>query len=585
MSKVDYCFTCWPGGPVTPPPCLRCGSRTDYYTSGLCRRCHRDGDPGVDSCPDCYAWGTVRTHRWLCRPCTSWRQSNTTMAPCAACRRNQHLSLVAGVLICRLCWLQTQPATQLQHDRLDDTRRDPLAVMHAGQQLALALPGRASTAPRQPVTAVPAAVRADARAGVGEDSEVLADGRAGTAVAGRGQLVLFTMQRDLAAHGRAGLHQRADPARAAPLEQRARDLGAERGWSGKQINQTCLGLRVVLGLNTDTDQPVPTSDVDALSGIDLPAWTVRLVLDEAGLLVHDRTPTVDGVFERHTRGLPEAMRQELAIWFEVMKNGSRTAPRRRPRSTVTIELHLRWAAPALHTWAAAGHTTLREITREHVLDVLPPSGNARSTMGQGLKSLFRLLKAHRVVFLDPSSRIKTGSHESRQPLPANLPALRAALHDPNPAHAAVVALIAFHALRAGQLQRLRLTDTRDGVLHVDGRVIPLAEPVRDRLRAWLDHRGHRWPATTNPHLFIHYRTAGGHDPVGHRWIRLAVGPGLTPAGIREDRILEETHATGGDVRQLVDLFGISVNATTRYAATLDHPDLIEAAGSRTHPSP
>jgi len=243
-----------------------------------------------------------------------------------------------------------------------------------------------------------------------------------------------------------------------------------------------VGLRIVLGLRHDPDQPIPDSDVDALSDVELPAWTVRLVLDDAGLLVHDRTPALDGVFDRHAHALPEAMRQELAGWFEVMKNGSRAAPRRRPRSPITTELHLRWAAPALHTWAAAGHTSLREITREHVLDVLPPSGNARSTMGQGLKSLFRLLKARRVVFADPTSRIKTGSHEARQPLPANLPALRAALEGPDPADAAVVALIAFHGLRAGQVQRLRLSDLRDGVLHLDGRVIPLADPVKERLR-------------------------------------------------------------------------------------------------------
>jgi hypothetical protein len=42
------------------------------------------------------------------------------------------------------------------------------------------------------------------------------------------------------------------------------------------------------------------------------------------------------------------------------------------------------------------------------------------------------------------------------------------LNASNPAHAAVTALIAFHALGAGQVQRLRLTDVRDGTLHLDG---------------------------------------------------------------------------------------------------------------------
>jgi hypothetical protein len=89
----------------------------------------------------------------------------------------------------------------------------------------------------------------------------------------------------------------------------------------------------------------------------------------------------------------------------------------------------------------------------------------------------------------------------------------------------------------------------------------LAEPVRTRLAAYLDHRNRRWPNTANPHLFIHYKTAGRTDPVGARWVRLTIGPGLTPTAIREDRILNEAHATGGDNRRLADLFGLSIQAT------------------------
>jgi hypothetical protein len=59
---------------------------------------------------------------------------------------------------------------------------------------------------------------------------------------------------------------------------------------------------------------------------------------------------------------------------------------------------------------------------------------------------------------------------------------------------------------------------------------------------------------------------------------LTVGPGLSPSAIREDRILNEAHATGGDMRRLTDLFGLSVNAATRYTNTVDHPDLIAKAG-------
>lgn len=43
--------------------------------------------------------------------------------------------------------------------------------------------------------------------------------------------------------------------------------------------------------------------------------------------------------------------------------------------------------------------------------------------------------------------------------------------------------------------------------------------------------------------------------------------------LREDRILHEIHATGGDVRRNCDLFGLSVEGATRYLKTVEHPDL------------
>ncbi|MER7007827.1 hypothetical protein ABT297_32950 [Dactylosporangium sp. NPDC000555] len=50
-----------------------------------------------------------------------------------------------------------------------------------------------------------------------------------------------------------------------------------------------------------------------------------------------------------------------------------------------------------------------------------------------------------------------------------------------------------------------------------------------------------------------------------------VGPDLSVAAIREDRILDGAHATGCDVRRLADLFGLSIRAGTRYTDTVDMP--------------
>jgi integrase len=147
------------------------------------------------------------------------------------------------------------------------------------------------------------------------------------------------------------------------------------------------------------------------------------------------------------------------------------------------------------------------------------------------------------------------------------------------ASAALVALVAFHGLRAGQLQRLHLTDIRDGRLHVEGRVIILAEPVRERLHAYLDMRQQRWPDTANAHLFLTKHTGRRTEECSKRWIWLTIGPDLSIAAIREDRILDEAHATGGDVRRLADLFGLSIQAGTRYTNVISHPDL----GSTSRP--
>lgn len=136
-----------------------------------------------------------------------------------------------------------------------------------------------------------------------------------------------------------------------------------------------------------------------------------------------------------------------------------------------------------------------------------------------------------MLFTDPTYRIKSGYHEARTPLPVNLNLLRAAFNSEDPARAGLVALVEFHGLRAGQLTRLHLTDLRDGRLHLDGRVIILAKPVRQRLSAYLDLRQQRWPTTANPHLFVTWHTARRTEPCSRRWIWLTIGPELSVASV------------------------------------------------------
>jgi hypothetical protein len=184
--------------------------------------------------------------------------------------------------------------------------------------------------------------------------------------------------------------------------------------------------------------------------------------------------------------------------------------------------------PILREWAI-DHESLREITRNHVLAVLPGSGTPRVTVGQALGSLFRTLKAHKITFINPTARITIGTTPMQQPLPAELDQLREAVH--------------------------------------------ATDPVRKRLAAYLEHRRQQWPNTAHPHLFLNHRTAGHLRPVYADWITHTLG--MSAQAILEDRILHEALATGGDTRRICDLFGLSVSGAERYAAVLDHPAITQ----------
>jgi len=227
--------------------------------------------------------------------------------------------------------------------------------------------------------------------------------------------------------------------------------------------------------------------------------------------------------------------------------------------------------PALTIWAGQGHTTLRDITSADVRAVLPTSGTPRSTMGAGLRSILTVLKTRKIIFVNPIARITTGGHENRDPLPAHVDQIREALLSPRTDGAAMAALATFHGLRAGELRNLHLTDLADGRLHIGDRTILLAEPVQVRLNAWLDYRNRQWPNTANPHLFINHRNANRTMPVGGRYLALATG-GIPIHVMREDRILHEARMTGGDVRRICDLFGLSVSGALRYLPSPDFDD-------------
>ncbi|MFF3731023.1 hypothetical protein ACFYXM_12035 [Streptomyces sp. NPDC002476] len=318
----------------------------------------------------------------------------------------------------------------------------------------------------------------------------------------------------------------------------------------------------------------------------LPVRTLLKLLAQLDMLDDDRTPNIVSWFRERTADPPEPMLGELTTWFELKLSGSTTAPRVKARPHRWIQRMVTNALPALRTWADQGKDSLRSVTRTDVLAVLPDSGTPRVDMLQ-LRHILRPLKNRRIIFTDPTARIFCGMPTPTIPLSVKVDALREVLHNQEAPRAALAALVIFHALASGQLRSLKTTDLRDGRLFLHNRTVLLAEPVRTRVAAYLDYRNHRWPRTANPHLFVSQTTGCGVEPVSNVWINDVLG--MSARRLREDRLLHEAEATGGDPRRICDLFGLPVGAALRYTGTIDQPGLIEHslrnAGPTRRPEP
>lgn len=296
----------------------------------------------------------------------------------------------------------------------------------------------------------------------------------------------------------------------------------------------------------------------------------RPLLKLLSQLDDDRIPSVVPWFRELTADFPEPMASERNIWVELMLSGSTTAPRGKARSPRWIR---RMVRPALRTWTDQGKDSLRSIPRDDVLDILPDSGTPRASLLQGLRQILRPLKRRRIDFTDPTTRIFCGMPTATIPLPVEVTDLHQVFQDLAAPKAALSALVIFHALTSGELRTLLTTDLRDGRLFLPNRTVLLADPVRDRLAAYLDYRNSRWPRTSNPHLFLSQTTACGVEPVSHVWINDVLG--VPARRLREDRLLHKAEATGRDPRRICDLFGLTVGAALRYTSTVDQAGLVE----------
>lgn len=554
--RVDVCYECLPGGPFAPPPCSQCGSQQDYFSQGLCVHCHPRGPEHVRSCKGCLAWGVYRSRNFTCSSCRWW-ETHYPKGVCKFCGRHSHVSDTGA---CRLCLEQAR--------LLQEPGRAPNvaeAVRH-GQQLFFAnMLGKRRVSPMPPTA--PWRRRDKNRLpyqpGTGFDENT------------RLQLTLFDMAPDPDVVRRHVLNHDSELTRFCIAI--AQEHADRYGWSIRQRNAVFRTLRLLQTVRTDPNAKICASDVVATRRYDGTISSTIDVLAEADLLIEDVPTRVEKYFNAKfiaSGALPPAMRQHLELWMQIMLGGSHQAPRQIPRDPATVQLHIMGIAPVVQTWIEAGHHSFAEIGPDetlHALDQLPTDTSRRHHAENGLKSLFKILKGRRLVFTNPMKNIPTSPVAGNIPLPLDPAQVRAELNSADPAVALAVALVGFHALSGQQLRGLRLTDIVDGRLKLRGRDIPLAAPVLTRLAAWLDYRTRTWPACANPHLLVSRRTAPRLVPVGVNfpWIKSTV----RPRALRQDRILHEIHATGGDVRRICDLFGLSVSGATRYLETVEHPDL------------
>ncbi|TMQ95308.1 hypothetical protein ETD83_22535 [Actinomadura soli] len=263
------------------------------------------------------------------------------------------------------------------------------------------------------------------------------------------------------------------------------------------------------------------------------------------------------------------MSSELRVWFEVLYHGSTTPPRCRPRAPVTIKTRLRWALPTLTTWAQTGHHSLREISRTQIIEVPPTSGNPRVKLARAPRSILTTLKARKMIFTDPTARIRVGNIERRTPLPADTARLGEAFElRRSPQPAAMAALLIFRGLRPVEPRDLKPTDIRDALLPARPHR-PAGRAGQARLAAYLDDRHCRWPGGRNPHFFLHWLSASDTGPVSRHWVNGRLG--MTAMAARQDRIVDEALATGGDMRRICDLCGVTITTAEHHASVLGHP--------------
>jgi len=349
----------------------------------------------------------------------------------------------------------------------------------------------------------------------------------------------------------------------------AHELGQTHGWSPSTITCALDGLTLLL-TDHPADEPVTLTAVRTRMPRHTSRPRVAEVLADLGLLHDDTDPAVRGWIERRAAELPAAFAADVRAWLLVLLDGDARA---RPRSHSSIYVYFGSVRPLLETWAPTrGH--LREVTVADITTALDSlRGWPRRNALASLRSLFRFARKRRLVFTDPTARIKLTDVE-RHLLPmtdAEIQAVEAAVR--TPPQRLVVALAAVQAARPGAIRGLTLDDLDlpNRRITLAGHAQRLGDLAHQALRAWLDDRRAHWPHTPNRHVLISPRTALGTGPVSRTYLhRHLLGDTVDLEQIRSDRVLHEALTVGPDPLHLALVFNLSHTAASRYASVARH---------------
>jgi hypothetical protein len=354
------------------------------------------------------------------------------------------------------------------------------------------------------------------------------------------------------------------------------DLAARRGWSAATLERVRAGVLLLVGIH-GRDELVRASTVAQLGERRLPVEPVCAVLAGLGLLDDDRDEPQRAWIEKQLDGLPGQIRDEAAAWIGQLRDGG---PRSRPRAAGTLRVYLRAMRPFL-VECAARYTTLRQVTSADLETWVTSDLNARHLRASAAGSLFRTLKARRLVFADPARGLPPARRHLPVPvpLPPGVEAQIGALAAGSAETCLVVALAGVHALISSEITAVQLQDVAlpERRLRVRGDVRPLDAFTAQAIAGYLRYRHRRWPRTTNPHLIVTRLTCNGLSPADPGTVKRWVKGATTPARLRQSRLLDEAIASGGDPLILATMFGLAAQTSTRYTdatraarLTLDH---------------